>query len=61
MDGERKRAAEKGYEDPIWPNKEDTHKCYHKLTDLLLQRVEQGTAVAICTHNEDSVNFAIEK
>lgn len=53
MEKERKRAAEKGYEDPIQPNKEASDRDF----DLALQFcVEHVSKMAIClgTHNENS-------
>ena len=62
MEQERDNAKEKGYEDPIWPTKEDTHSCYHHLVDLLLQQVELGKLhVLFGTHNEETVKFITQR
>ena len=62
MEQERKLAKEKGYEDPIWPRKEDTDACYHHLLELLLKQVEPGRLhIMVATHNEKTVQYAVDK
>lgn len=51
MEKERERAKEKGYKDPIQPNKAATDRDY----DLAVKYcVENGIALCAGTHNEDS-------
>ena len=62
MEQERQRAEEKGYEDPIWPSKEDTDTCYHHLLELLLNQVKPGKLnVMVATHNEETVLHTVDK
>ena len=62
MEQERFRAEEKGYEDPIWPSKEDTDACYHRLLELLLNQAKSGQMnVMVATHNEKTVRHAVDK
>lgn len=51
-----------GYEDPIWPTKEETDSSYHRVLGNLLKKVKKGKAcVMVATHNEGTVHFALEK
>ena len=66
MEQERERAAESGYEDPIWPDKEATDDCYNRLVDFLLHEKAQrppSTAIhmMIASHNEDTIRLATER
>ena len=62
MEQERKLAKEKGYEDPIWPEKKDTDACYHYLLESLLKQVEPGRLhTMVATHNEKTVQLAVDK
>lgn len=56
MEKERKRAAEKGYEDPIQPNKATCDKDYNDALVFLIDHIQH---IALCagTHNEDSSAF----
>lgn len=58
MEKERKRAEEKGYADPINPDKNATDTEYNKAVKLSIENVEY---ISIClgTHNEDSCNLAV--
>ena len=65
MEQERERAKEGGYPDPIWPNKQSTDDCYHKLMELLMQE-KTGTPPSpvyfmVASHNEATIKRAIEK
>ncbi len=53
MEKERARAAEKGYADPIQPNKTATDRDYNAAVKLCL---ENNSRVSVCigTHNEES-------
>ena len=53
MEKERERAKEKGYKDPIQPNKESTDKDYNLALDYCIENIE---SISICagTHNEAS-------
>ncbi len=57
---EREKAAEEGYPDPIWPNKEATHACYNSLLEQLIGRAGVGTChIMVASHNEDSIHHAL--
>lgn len=53
MEKERARAAEKGYQDPIQPNKETCDADYNAALEFLIQEIE---VMALCagSHNEHS-------
>lgn len=53
MEKERARAAEKGYRDPIQPNKEATDRDYNAALEFCIENIDR---IAICagTHNEQS-------
>jgi proline dehydrogenase len=53
MEKERERAGEKGYKDPIQPDKPSTDKAYNEALKFC---VDHKDRVAVCsaTHNEDS-------
>lgn len=53
MEKERARAAEKGYRDPIQPNKEATDRDYNAALEFCTENIDR---IAICagTHNEQS-------
>uniref|UniRef100_A0A6B2L295 Proline dehydrogenase n=1 Tax=Arcella intermedia TaxID=1963864 RepID=A0A6B2L295_9EUKA len=55
---ERRRAAEMGYEDPLQPNIEETHKNYHRVVDLLL-RNNSNANVLVASHNQDSIIYTL--
>ena len=59
MEKERERAAEKGYDDPIQPDKESTDRDFN---DAIKLAFENKDIVSICagTHNEDSSNVLAE-
>lgn len=57
---ERKRAEKMGYEDPIQPTLEDTHKNYHKVLDLVLQNNHLAN-ILVASHNQESIEYAIRK
>jgi Proline dehydrogenase len=53
---ERQLAKDKGYKDPIHPNLQATHDCYHRCTDRILKACfEQGAELMVASHNEGSV------
>ena len=60
MEKERARAAEKGYPDPIQPDKETTDKDYDEAVAYCLQNLDK-LSLFIGTHNEkscmDAVNY----
>jgi proline dehydrogenase len=60
MEKERERAAKKGYEDPIQPNKAATDSDYNAAVDLILNNLDH-MAVVFGTHNEQSIQLAAEK
>ncbi len=53
MEKERLRAREKGYEDPILPDKSATDRQYDEGQDFCLRNIGH-MALASCTHNEES-------
>lgn len=57
MEKERKRAAEKGYTDPIQPNKESTDKDYDEAVLFCLHHLDH-LWLFIGTHNEKSCMLA---
>ncbi len=59
MEKERARAAEKGYPDPIQPDKASTDRDFDEAVELCLQDLDK-LAVFIGTHNELSNLKAIE-
>ncbi len=61
MEQERALAEEKGYEDPVWPKKAETDECYHGLLRMMLESVEERRVqVMVATHNEETVQNAIQ-
>lgn len=57
MEQERERAAEKGYQDPIHPDKESTDRDYNL---ALKYCVENNIAVVCASHNEESNRYLAE-
>lgn len=59
MEKERDRAEEKGYKDPIQPNKEATDKDYDAALSFCLENID---VFAICagSHNENSANVLVD-
>ena len=60
MEKERERAAEKGYESPIHPDKEATDRDYDAAIEYALTHVDQIAFVA-ATHNERSTHTLVQK
>lgn len=59
MEKERKRAEEKGYPSPIYPNKEATDKGFNDAVRFCIDHLEQ-IGVMIATHNEYSNMLGVE-
>ncbi|RYD72082.1 MAG: proline dehydrogenase, partial [Sphingobacteriales bacterium] len=59
MEKERKRAAEKGYPDPINDTKENTDRDYNEAVKLCMANLEQ-VLVIVATHNEESSKLGAE-
>jgi proline dehydrogenase len=59
MEKERKRAEEKGYPSPIYPNKEATDKGYNDAVRFCIDHIEQ-IGVMVATHNEYSNMLGVE-
>jgi proline dehydrogenase len=59
MEKERNRAAEKGYQDPIQPNKEACDRDYNLALEFCVEHVEQIMTVA-GSHNEKSATHLSE-
>lgn len=57
MEKERARAKEKGYQDPINPNKKATDQLFDAAIRFILNHLDR-MAVVIGTHNEQSVQLA---
>jgi proline dehydrogenase len=53
MEKERERAAEKGYESPIHPNKEATDKAYNDALRFSMEHIDK-MSIFNGTHNEES-------
>lgn len=58
MEKERERAEEKGYPDPIQPNKKATDNDYNEACKFVAEHVEKF-AVCVGTHNEDSCQLMV--
>lgn len=60
MEKERERAAEKGYPDPIQPNKAATDRDYDAAVAFCLDHLDR---MAFCagTHNEESAQFLVDE
>lgn len=62
MEQERKAAAALGYASPVHPDKSSTDRSYHRAVDLLLNQVASGRAeVMVATHNQETLQFALER
>jgi len=59
MEKERERAEEKGYQDPIQPNKEATDRDYNKALEFVAEHVDKF-AVCVGTHNEESSQLMVD-
>ncbi|EGD79600.1 proline oxidase [Salpingoeca rosetta] len=59
MEAERKLAEQRGYPDPIHDTIEDTHAAYNRAIQLLMDFPRCN--VLIASHNQDSVEFAVEE
>lgn len=59
MEKERERAEEKGYKDPIQPNKASTDRDYDAALKFCMKHLDR---FAICagSHNEDSANVLVD-
>ena len=60
MEKERERAAEKGYQSPIQPDKEATDRDYDLAIEYCLKNIDEIAFVA-GTHNEKSVQMLAQK
>ena len=65
MDQERLIAKANSYKTPIWDTEADTHKCYNKCAEHILQQVENNPqiryGVLFGTHNVDSAKLITNK
>lgn len=62
MAQERNRAVDMGYDDPIHNSYEDTCSMYDQVVETVLQRVSHTPAeVMVATHNEESVQLAVQR
>jgi proline dehydrogenase len=59
MEKERARAAEKGYKDPIQPDKESTDRDYNAALKFCIEHID-GLTVFNGTHNEFSSRYMTE-
>ena len=51
-----------GYDDPIWPTKEDTDSSYHRVVGVMTEQIKAGKAnLMVATQNEISVQFALNR
>ena len=60
MVSERERAKQLGYDDPIQPNIESTHKSYHACVTAVLDNIDNAR-VMIASHNEETVEFVVKE
>ena len=64
MESERYLAKERGYPSPIHDTIQETHDCYNKSVDFLLEHASQkngkNTEFMLASHNRDSIEKAIE-
>ena len=58
---ERKRAADKGYADPIQPSSTATTANYHTIVDYFLQRNPQHAHLVVAGHNENTVRWVASR
>ena len=63
MEKERARALEFGYPSPIHNNIQETNNCYNNAVDYLLREMkyDSGLEFMCATHNQESIEFAIER
>lgn len=62
MVAERRLAAEQGRDSPIHPTLAHTHECYKACTVHAIRCVlEEGANIMLATHNQESVELAIEQ
>jgi proline dehydrogenase len=59
MEKERKRAALKGYRDPIQPSKEASDKDYNEAVRFCVERLDR-IGLIVASHNENSNLLAVE-
>lgn len=59
MEKERERAEEKGYQDPINPDKKATDKCYDDALEYCIDNIN-GISICAGTHNENSSAYLCE-
>lgn len=57
---ERKRAKKMGYPDPIHDTINDTHACFHKSLDSIIDNIDHAE-VLVASHNETSVRYAAKR
>ena len=60
MEKERERAAEKGYADPIQPNKEASDANYNAAIDFIMNHLDR-ISVFFGTHNEKSTELVMDR
>lgn len=59
---ERRLARENNYPDPINDTFEDTTTSYHSCVDYLLPLISLGeAAIMVASHNENTVDFVINR
>jgi proline dehydrogenase len=59
MEHERERAAEKGYQDPIQPDKESTDKDYNLALKFCIDHIDK-IEIFNGTHNEESSQYLVD-
>ncbi len=59
MEKERARAEEKGYQDPIQPDKESTDRDFDESARLCMDNLD-SVSMVLASHNEDSNQIAVE-
>lgn len=62
MEQERVRASTLGYQDPIHASYSATSECFDRTLNALLEETARGRAnVMVASHNEQSVQFAVQR
>ena len=59
MEKERKRAAQKGYDSPIQPNKDSCDRDYNDALEFSIEHIEK-IALIVASHNESSNLYATQ-
>ena len=61
MNEERALAKENNYESPVWDSIEDTHTCYNKVMNHVIDNIRPNSRCIIASHNVESCEMAIDR